>query len=307
MRRVLWLLLLGVAGLLGLVAAGNVGWGPLVITREGEQKIILFLNEAQWVTTPGVSLRAPAPLGAAETYDSRWLYLNTEPDTVQTRDGEQLIVDSYAIWRIDQAIEFKRAFPMGGLVEAEKRIDRALRDSVREVIGRHTLAEVLKGRRSELMREISEQTKLAVQPFGIDLADVRINRTDLPGETVDSVYARMSTERDRLARKNRAEGEEEARRIRAEADRDALVIVAEARRDAELARGQGDAEATRIYAESYNKDPEFFAFMRSLDAYRKTIDGRTTLVLSPDAEFFRFLQSSDPDGAPVSAPPPATE
>ena len=289
----------------GLLVAGQRDLGPLVVTREGEQKIILFLNEAQAVSTPGLALRWPEPLGSVLPYPSRWLYLNTEPDTVQTTDGEQLIVDNYAIWRISDAIQFKRSFP-SGVTAAEKRIDRAVRDDVREVIGRHSLTEVIKDQREKLMSEITERARSDLASFGIEIADVRINRTDLPGETLDSVYARMSTERERLAKKNRSEGEEQARRIRAEADRDAQVIVAHAKRDAEIARGTGDAEATRIYAEAYGEDPDFYAFMRSLEAYRKSIDAKTTLVLSPGSEFFRYLESSQPGGVePVSAPPAA--
>jgi membrane protease subunit HflC len=287
----------------GLVVAGQYDYGPVVVTREGEQKIILFLNEARSVTTPGLTVRWPEPIGSVRTYSSRWLHLNTEPDTVQTMDGEQLIVDNYAIWRIADAIQFQRSFPTGE-AEAEKRIDRAVRDDVREVIGRHKLTDVIKDRRDELTREITEKTRAEVAAFGIEVTDVRINRTDLPGQTLDSVYARMSTERERLAKKNRSEGEEQARRIRAEADRDARIIVANANRDAEIARGEGDAQATRIYAEAYSSDPDFYSFTRSLQAYRKTLDGKTTLVLSPKSEFFRYLESSNPaENRPVSAPP----
>jgi membrane protease subunit HflC len=298
MRRALLALVLLAAAFTGLVAAGNVGLGPLVITREDEQNLILFLSQARRVTAPGPSLRWPL-LETAETYDRRWLYLNTEPDTIQTRDGEQLRVDNYAMWRIADAIAFKRAFP-NGMLDAAKRIDRAVRDDVREVIGRHTLAEVLNVERASIMREITGRTRNKVQEFGIDVADVRINQTELPEGTEESVYARMKTERERLGRKNRAEGEERARRVRAEADRDAGIIIANARRDAEIERGHGDAEAARIYAEAYSIAPEFYEFQRSLEAYRKTIDEHTTLVLSPDAEFFRFLESSSPE--PESGP-----
>jgi membrane protease subunit HflC len=305
MRRVLLLLVLGMAAALGLVAAGSAGFGPVVITREDEQRIILLLSEARRVTEPGISLRIPL-LETAEIYDRRWLYLNTEALPIQTKDGEQLTVDNYVIWRIDDAIAFKGAFP-GGMGDARKRIDRAVRDDVREVIGRHTLTEVLKDSREQIMREISAKSRSTLTQYGIDVGDVRINRTELPEGTEESVYARMRTERERLARKNRAEGEERARRIRAEADRDAQVIVANARRDAEILRGQGDAEATRIYAEAYGEDAEFYDFLRSLEAYRKTIGGSTTLVLSPDAEFFRFLESATPDGQPSRKPPVSAE
>jgi len=294
--RLLLLGVLVVAALgIGLIAAGLRDLGPVVITREDEQKIILRLNEAIRVTPPGWTLRVPL-LETAETYDRRWLYLNAEPDAIQTAEGEQLIVDNYAIWRIargDGAIQFRRSFP-GGMSEAEKRIDRAVRDDVREVIGRHPLAEVLDEKRPQMMREITERTRSTLAQFGIEVADVRINRTDLPDRTLEAVYGRMNTERERLARKSRAEGEERARAIRAGADREARVIVAEARRDAEIVRGEGDAEASRIYAEAYGGDPAFYDFVRSLEAYRKTIDGRTTIVTSPRSEFFRFLESATP-------------
>jgi len=292
MRRALLVLVLLAAALTGLVAAGNLGFGPIVITREDEQKLILFLSRERRVTQPGPSLRWPL-LETAESYERRWLYLNTDPDTILTGDGEQLTVDNYAIWRIRDPVAFKRTFP-AGMTAAEKGVDRSVRDGVREVIGRHTLEEVLDLQRDAIMREITERTRAKVDAFGIEVADVRINRTELPAGTEESVYARMTTERERLARKNRAEGDERARRVRAEADRDATVIIANARRDGEIARGEGDAEAARIYAEAFASDPEFYAFQRSLEAYRKSIDEKTTLVLSPDAEFFRLFQSARP-------------
>jgi len=296
MKRAVTAIVLLLAGLVALIAAGNLGIGPVVITREGEQKMILLLGEVRTVTSPGATLRVPF-LETVQKFERRWLYLNTEALPIQTKDGEQLVVDNYVIWRIDDPLEFRRAFPgdiATATASAEERIDRIVRDDVREVIGRHTLTDVLMGERQALMTEITEKTRSVLARFGIGLAEVRINRTELPQAAQESVYARMKTERERLARKNRAEGEERARRIRAEADREARVILANARRDAEIARGQGDAEATRIYAEAYGADAEFYAFMRTLEAYRKTIGEKTTLVLSPRSEFFRFLQSSRP-------------
>ncbi len=292
MRR----LVLGVAVLVaiaaGAVAAGNLGIPPVVITREGEQKLILRLGDVRRTTEPGLSVMIPF-LDDARTYDRRWLHNSTEALDIQTKDGEQLLIDNYTVWRIVDPRAFLASFP-GDRPAAEQRIDRVVRDEVREVIGRHTLTEVLKDQRVPIMEAISANVRAELAGTGIEVADVRINRTELPKSTEESVYARMTTERERLAKKNRAEGDERARRIRAEADREARVIVARARRDAEITRGEGDAEATRIYAEAYRQDPEFYAFRRSLEAYRKTIDGRTTLVLSPDAEFFRYLEGASP-------------
>jgi membrane protease subunit HflC len=287
-RRIVVLAVVLLALFAGLLTAGNLGLGPLVVTREDEQKLILRLGQVRRVTEPGLSLRVPL-LETAQTYDRRWLYLSTEALPIQTKDGEQLTVDNYVIWRIEDAVAFRRSFPRG-MQDAKERIDRTVRDDVREVIGRHTLTDVLKDSRVAIMRDITKQSLAALADEGIAIADVRINRTELPEGTEESVYARMKTERERLAKKNRAEGRERARSIRAEADREARVIVANAQRDAEIARGVGDAEAARIYAEVHATDAEFYAFHRSLQAYRQTIGKGTTLVLSPKAEFFQFFE-----------------
>ncbi len=295
MRRLLLFLLLFFVVSVGAIYAGNHGLGPVVITREDERKIVFnALRQVRAVTRPGLALRIPL-LESVEAYDRRWQYLSTETTTIQIKDGETLNVDNYVVWRIEDPVTYRESFPTG-IEEATQRIDRAVRDDVREVIGRYTLSNVLKDLRSEIMNEITSKSREKLASDGIEIGDVRINRTELPEKTEDSVYARMRTERERLAKKNRAQGELKARTIRAEADREAQVIVAEARRDAEILRGEGDAEATRIYAEAYSQDPAFYDFLRSLEAYRETIDANTTLVLSPDSEFFRFLKSADPDG-----------
>jgi len=293
-RRLILILFVLVGLFVGLVAAAQMGLGPVVITKEGEQKLILLLGDVRTTTGPGISLRLPF-IEDVQTYDARWLYLSAEALPIQTKDGEQLTIDNYVIWRIVDPEAFLRAFP-GGRRDAEQRIDRSVRDDVREVIGRYALTDVLKNKRDAIMKEITAQSRLQIEDNGIEIRDVRINRTELPEGTEDSVYARMNAERERLAKKNRAEGEERARRIRAESERDARVIVAEGNRDAEIARGEGDAEATRIYAAAYNADPDFYEFTRSLEAYRKTIGNRTTLVLSPDTEFFQFIRSRNGSG-----------
>jgi membrane protease subunit HflC len=275
-----------------LLAAGNLGIGPVVITPEGSQQVILSVGPPRAVTEPGWSLRVPL-LEEARTYDRRLLHLNTKPDVIQTKDQERIVVDNYAMWRIEDPKEFLSSFPKG-MNQAEKQIDRVVRAGVREIIGRNTLTDVLTDRRNQIMQEIRESMTRSFAGTGIVIQDVRINRTELPPGIEKNVYARMKTDRERLARKYRAEGEEQARKIRAEADREARVIVAVAKGQAEVARGEGDAAAARIYAEAYGRDPEFFAFVRSLEAYRKTIGEGTTLVLSPKSEFFQFFDGSGP-------------
>jgi membrane protease subunit HflC len=287
-RRALLLLVFGAALGLLAIAAGNLGVPPVVITREGEQKLVLLYGQVRTVTRPGLSFAIPL-VEQVITYPSNWLFNGTEALPIQTKDGEQLLIDYYTVWRVGSPRDFLRQFP-GGIAIAEQQIDRVVGDGMSKVIGRHTLGEVLSDQRAPIIAAVTGNARKAFASVGIEIADVRINRTELPAGAADSVFARMKTERERIAKKNRAEGEERARRIRAEADREAQVIVATARRESEIARGHGDAEAARIYAEAYAADADFFAFTRSLEAYRKTIDGKTTLVLSPDTEFFKYFE-----------------
>lgn len=293
MKRILFFaLLLAVPAIAGSLA----GIGPLVLNREGEQRIALFLGRPTVITKPGLAVAiATVPMRVIE---ARRLHLSSRPSTVQTRDGERLVVDHYVIWRIEDPLRFRESYPRtagGDLSEAERQLDRRTRSLVRDWIGRHTLQEVLDKKRVEIMETITRRAAEELHERGVQVLDLRLNRTELPTRTEENVYARMRSERERLARKHRAEGEEEARRIRAEADREARVTVAEAQRDAEVLRGEGDASAARIYAEAHNKDPEFYGFVRSLDAYRKTIGEGTTLVLPPDHEFFQVLQGEEPE------------
>lgn len=280
--------LLGLLVLLILaVALSAIGMGPFIVTQEGEFKIALFLGDPTAVITqPGIDVTVP--LVETRSFDSRWQHLGSERKEIPTSDQERIIIDSYVVWRISDPLLFYKKFPTG-MAEAETQINQQVRGKLREVIGQRTLAEVLKDARGEIMGELTAKSADAVKGFGIELNDVRINRTELPRRTEENVFARMRAERDRLARKYRAEGEEQARTIRANADREARVIVAKARGQAEVERGKGDAEAARIYAEAYSTDSEFYAFLRGLEAYRKTIGEGTTMVLPPDHEFFRLL------------------
>lgn len=304
MRRVLFALLVLSAIAAALIWAGEHGWGPVVITHEDEQKIVLFLgNPISIRTTPGISLRPP--FAEVRVLDSRYQYLNSEPQQMQTRDAERPVIDHYVVWRIADPLRFFADFPQG-MQQAEAQVDRIARSDVRDVIGQRTMQELVADARSEIMTAITAQSAERLKQFGIDVRDVRINRVELPETTEENVFARMRAERERLARKYRAEGDEEGRRIRVESERDARIMVAEARKQAEILRGEGDAEAARIYAEAHGQAPEFYGFVRRLDAYRKTIGERTTLVLPPDNEFFELLSGSEAKRsreAPAAQPP----
>lgn len=312
MRRLLFLLLVVAAGCAALVKAGEYGIGPIVVTREDEQKLILLLgNPREKATGPGLALRLPF-LEEVRSFDRRWLHLNSKPRLVQTMDRERIVVDNYVIWRISDPLQFYKSFPTG-IEKAELQIDREVGGNIREVVGQHSIPQVLTEKRHEIMSQVTTKSAVALQRFGIEVRDVRINRTELPQGAEENVYARMRAERERLARKHRAEGEEQARTIRADADRRARVIVAEAREKAERLRGTGDAESARIYSDAYSRDPAFYEFVRSLEAYRKALGEGTTLVLPPEHEFFHSFNKGGSDleparpPAPVASPPPALE
>ena len=302
MRRLVFATLLALAGLAALVWAGEIGWGPVVITREGEQKIVLLFGSPVSVQTrPGISLRVPLA-STVLTFDRRFLYFNSQPQQIQTGDAERPVIDHYVVWRIVDPLKFFASFP-SGMTQAEAQIDRVTRSDLREVIGQKTLAQVVTTERERVMRAITEKSAGSLAEFGIEVRDVRINRTELPPGTEENVYARMRSQREQLARKYRAEGDQEGRRIRAEADRDARVIVADAHRDSEILRGEGDAESARIYAEAHSLAPEFYGFVRRLEAYRKTIGAKTTMVVGPDNDFYKLLGRYEPKGgAPAPGP-----
>jgi membrane protease subunit HflC len=296
MRRLLFLGLVGSALLAALVWAGEIGVGPVVITHEDEMKLVLLFGSPVSVQKePGLSLRVPF-LSDVRTFDKRYLYSDSEPLPMQTRDAEQPVIDHYVVWRIADPLQFFQSFP-AGMTQAEAQVDRVTRSDVREEIGKRTFAEVVTTARSDVMQAITANSAEELAAFGIEVRDVRINRTELPKSTEENVFARMRTERERLARKYRAEGDEEGRRVRAEADREALVTVAEANREASELRGAGDADAARIYAEAHATEPEFYGFLRRLEAYKKTIGEKTTLVLPPDNDFFELLGKGERGGA----------
>ncbi len=299
---------IGVAVLLGLgivlVAAGELGLGPVVITHEDEQKVVLLLSDPWSIQIePGLSWRIPL-ITEVRVFDRRLRHADSRPLQLQTRDAERPMIDHYVVWRIGDPLRFMESFPQG-MTQATAQIDRIVRADVREVIGQSTLGEVVTTRRGALMKEITELSAEKLREFGIEIRDVRINRTELPRATEENVFARMTSERQRVARKYRAEGDEEGRRLRAEADRDARVTVAEANKEAEILRGEGDAEAARIYADAHATAPEFYGFLRRLEAYRKTIGSQTTLVLPPDNDFFRLLSDFEPNAAASPNAPPA--
>ncbi len=287
MRRLLFAILVSVAALVTLIWASEFGYGPMVINKENELKIVLRLGDPVAVLTePAWVLRVPF-LDRVRVFDRRLQHLNAQPVEVVIGRGEKLIVDYYVVWRIIDPLAFLRSYPEG-MAKAEKRIQERVNGLVGARVGSLSLKQLLE--RVEILSQLAAESSADLRANGVEVVDIRLNRTELPRKAEPAAYDQMREQRHALAREHRVVGERVARTIRAEAERDARTTRAQARADAEIIRGEGDAEAARIYAEAYNRDPEFYAFVRSLEAYRKSLGTRTTLVLSPDHEFLRFLE-----------------
>ena len=283
-RRWIPILVLGVA----LVA----GWNLVVYTvPQWEQAIVVQLGEpVRTVQEPGLYFKLPLVQNVLY-FDKRLLAYDAAPKEILTKDKQQLVVDNFSRWRIRDPLQFYRT--VRNEAGAQSRLDDVIYSIVRENLGRHTLREIMNEKRTEVMAEVTKESDAKARDYGIEVADVRIKRADLPEKNELNVFNRMRTERERLAKKFRAEGDEEARKIRSESDKEVQILTAEARKQAEITRGQGDAQAVKIFADAYGRDPEFYQLVRTLEAYRNSITDGTTLILSPNSEFFRYLKQLD--------------
>jgi len=285
-----------------LVVLGIFAMSSLFIVDQTEQALVLQLGQPRRVIrTPGLRVKRPF-IENVIYYDKRLLDFEPPPEEVIASDQKRLVVDTYTRYRITNPLLFYQTVNSEEAVRA--RLNALVSGSLRRVIGNVTLSALLSAQRAAIMRQIRDEVSVQAKPFGIDVIDVRIRRADLPPENSQAIFARMQSERQQQAAQYRAEGAEAAQTVRAGADRDRTVILAEAQRTAQKARGEGDAKAIGIYAQAYGQDKQFFAFYRSLQAYRDALNGSTTsFVLTPDSEFFRFFEN--PSGAPPPPPAPA--
>ena len=255
---------------------------------------------------PGIGFKIPF-IQNIISYDGRILGLQTLPQEVTPLDDRRLVVDSFVRWRInkDQLVRFRQAVGTGGEEAAQGRIALIVNAAIREVLGSVPSGSVLSDERTRLMNQIRDQAREKASAFGVEVIDVRLTRTDLPEQNLASTFARMRSEREREAADEIARGNEAAQRVRALADRQVVELVSEARKQSEIIRGEADGERNRIYADAFGRDPEFFAFTRSLTSYQRALTpDSTTIVLSPDSDFFSYLGSDQP---PVAAQPSAVQ
>lgn len=273
------------------VALAFVLFNSLYVLPQTEQAIVLQFGEpVRLVKDAGLKLKVPF-IQNVVFYDNRLLNLDPPAQEIVLNDKKRLDVDSFTRFRIIDPLKFYQTVRTEE--QARSKLKEIVNSSVRKILGRTTLQELLSQKRTQIMADISNAVKVDAAQIGVSVADVRIRRADLPIEVLQAINARMKTERERDAKEFRAQGQQNAQQIRAKAEKEKTIIIAEAAKKAEIMRGEGDQEAIRIWNQAANRDPQFFAFYRSLAAYQKALnEGKTSLVLSPDSEFFRYFQQA---------------
>ncbi|MCM8733538.1 protease modulator HflC [Azospirillum sp. A1-3] len=304
---------LAIAGI-AIVALGIVASSSLFTVNEAQQALVLQFGEPRRVIRePGLQVKIPF-IQEVRLIDRRVLDLDPPVEQVILADQKRLDVDAFARYRIHDPLRFYQTAGTEAVVET--RLNSIVNSSLRRVLGNVTVLAVLSDERARIMTDIKQQVNDEAKRFGIEIVDVRIRRADLPEETSQSIFARMRSEREREAAEARAQGQEQSQQIKSRAERERTVIIAEAQRDAQILRGEGDNTALKLIAEATSQDPGFYGFYRSLEAYRKSLNGNdTTMVLSPNGEFFRYFSGPGPQAgggpaaaaapAPAPAPPPA--
>ena len=259
---------------------------------EREQVIVTQLGEyVRTINTPGLAIKLPL-IQTVTRFDRRVLATDAPQAEYLSQDKKRLIADPVTRWRIADPLKFYKT--VRDEAGARARLDDLVFSELRREVASHTFATVIGAQREGIMNAVAASTRERAREFGIEVIDVRIKLADLPREVLASVFARMQAEREREAKRYRSEGEEEAAKLRAETDKERTIILAAAEQKAQRLRGEGDAAAAEIYAQAYSKKPEFYTFMRSLQAYEQFLGKRSTLLLSADSALFRYLGSSQP-------------
>ncbi|MGV8836225.1 protease modulator HflC [Cellvibrio sp.] len=284
----------GFISLIALIVGLLLAFNSIYVVTEYQRAIMLeFGRLVQADIKPGLHFKKP--WAKVSKFDGRLLTADMTPESFFTVENKRLVVDSYIKWQVKDVETYYKA-TNGDEATAENRLAQRVADGLRNQFGRRTLHDVVSGKRDELMSEITASINVdAVKLLGIEVKDIRVKRIDFPPEASQSVFARMAADREKEAREYRSQGKEQAEVIGADADKQRAVLEANAYRDAERIRGDGDAKAAAIFAEAYSKDPEFYSFVRSLNAYRLSFNGKDDLmVVDPKSDFFRYLK--DPKG-----------
>lgn len=286
--------------LVGFLLFIFLAFGSIFVVQEGTRGIVIQFGKVKRdsvtnetvVFEPGLHLKLPI-LDRVRILDARIQTLDDAPDRFVTAEKKDLIVDSYVKWRIKDFAKYYLA-TRGGIKElAEQLLKQKVNNGLRSEFGTRTIPEIVSGERSELMDEAMEQSSQSSDELGIEIVDVRVKQINLPLEVSNSIYDRMRAERTAVAKEHRSEGQEQSEIIRAEVDRRVTIMLADADRNARQLRGEGDAEAARIYADAYRKDEEFFSFLRSMDAYKASFkDKQDVLILDSQGDFFKYMNEA---------------
>ncbi|WP_420934173.1 protease modulator HflC [Alteromonas sp. A081] len=287
-------IIIAVVVLLVLLASGS-----LFAVKEGERAIVIQFGKIQRdeatgetrVFTPGLHFKLPF-IDSVRRLDARIQTLDGQPDRFVTTEKKDLIVDSYVKWRID---DFARYYLStgGNKLQAEALLKQKVNNGLRSEFGTRTIAQIVSGERSALMNQAMEQASTSSDELGIQIVDVRVKQINLPTEVSNSIFQRMRAERAAVAREHRSEGQEQAEVIRANIDAKVTVMLADAERNARQLRGEGDALAAQIYADVYSKNSDFYSFLRSMDAYKKSFSSKQdVMVIAPDSDFFKYMNQS---------------
>lgn len=264
---------------------------PWYTLDETEQGVLLQLGKPiKVVKESGLHIKLPYPVQTVYKFDKRLLEYDSPPEEVITKDKKTLVIDNYVRWRIENPLLFLQTVvsESGAVV----RIDDLVYSELRTEIGKVNLIDVVATERGKIMATVTERASQKAKNFGIEIVDVRIKRADLPKQNEEAVFERMKAERERQAKQYRSEGQEEATKIRAQADKEKALIIAEAQKQAQIIKGEGEAQALRIYASAFGEDPEFFAFLKTLEMYEQGITGKDTLVLTPASEILEYIEGS---------------
>ena len=289
---------------IGLVVLIVAVLSSIFVVDERERALVLQFGQIKAVKEePGLGFKIPL-IQEVVYYDDRILSLDTAEIEVTPSDGRRLIVDAFARYRIHDVVQFRQAVGVGGIRAAEQRLDSILNAQIREVLGANEVTSntILSSDRAELMVRIRNQARARALPLGVEVVDVRLKQTNLPNQNLGATFDRMRAEREREAADEIARGEEAAQRVRAQADRTVVELTSDAEKTAEITRGEADAQRNAIFAEAFQQDQEFFEFYRSLTAYQRGLKGsNTTMVISPDSEFFDYLKSDNGRAAAPAA------
>jgi membrane protease subunit HflC len=274
--------------LIALLVICFIGVNSVFFTVDEKEQLVItrFGKPIRQINTAGLKMKVPF-VDQLTYFDKRLLAYDSNPTEIITQDKKTLVVDNFSRWKIIDPLKFLQT--VRNETGAQARLDDIIYSELRLELGRKDLIKIVASERTELMDTVTKASDIKARKYGIQIIDVRLKRSELPSENLKSIYGRMRTERNRIARQYRSEGAEEAQKIRAQTDRERDILLAEAYEKEQIKKGIGDAKSIDLNAKAFSQDPDFYAFLKSIDVYKESLKDKTTIVLPPDSEFLKFL------------------